>query len=62
MTNDEKVLDTIKQIIKEVKQEMQHKKVLTEGKSPQQVFENHTTSMRKYITEAVLETLKIAEK
>ena len=62
MSSDEKVLDTIKQIIKEVKQEMQHKKVLAEGKEPQQVFNKHEKEMRKYITEAVIKTLKDAEK
>lgn len=62
MSSDEKVLDTIKQIIKEVKQEMQQKKVLVENKEPQQVFNKHEKEMRKYITEAVIKTLKDAEK
>ena len=62
MTNDEKVLDTIKQMIQEVKQEMQQKKVLTEGKTPQQVFNKHEKDMKRYITEAVINTLKDAER
>ena len=62
MTNDEKVLDTIKQMIQEVKQEMQQKKVLTESKTPQQVFNKHEKDMKRYITEAVINTLKDAER
>ncbi len=62
MTSDEKVLDSIKQIIKEVKEEMQQKKVLTEGKTPEQVFNKHEKDMKRYITEAVINTLKDAEK
>ena len=62
MTNDEKVLDTIKQVIQEVKQEMQQKKVLTESKTPQQVFNKHEKDMKRYITEAVINTLKDAER
>lgn len=62
MTSDEKVLDTIKQMIKEVKEEMQQKKVLTEGKTPEQVFNKHEKDMKRYITEAVINTLKDAEK
>ena len=62
MTSDEKVLDSIKQIIKEVKEEMQQKKVLTEGKTPEQVFNKHEKDMKRYITEAVINTLKDAER
>jgi len=62
MTSDEKVLDTIKQMIKEVKEEMQQKKVLTEGKTPEQVFNKHEKDMKRYITEAVINTLKDAER
>ena len=62
MATDEKVLDTIKQLIKEIKQEMQHKKVLTEGKTPEQIFNKHEKDMKRYITEAVISTLKNAEK
>ena len=62
MTSDEKVLDTIKQMIKEVKEEMQQKKVLAEGKTPEQVFNKHEKDMKRYITEAVINTLKDAER
>ncbi len=62
MANDEKVLNTIKQLIKEVKQEMQTKKVLSESKTPEQVFNKHQKDIKMYITEQVINALKDAEK
>ena len=58
---DEMVLSTIRQVIKEVKQEMQNKKVLTEGKTAQEVFDRQEHNMRNFITENVLKVLKISE-
>ena len=62
MAKDEDVIKTIKQVIKEVKQEMQNKKVLTEGKTAEQVFNHHEREMKKFILENVLKTLKDSEK
>jgi len=62
MASDEKVLDTIKQLIKEVKEEMKTKKVLAEGKEPEQVFKNHQKNIKTYITEQVIKALKDAER
>lgn len=59
--NDEVVLNTIKQIIKEVKQEMHQKKILTENKTPEKVFADRQKDLKKYILENVLKTLKDAE-
>jgi len=58
---DEKVLETIKQLIKEVKQEMQTKKVLTEGKVPEEIFKKHQKDIRTFIAENVIKALKDAE-
>lgn len=58
---DEMVLNTIQQMIKEVKQEMTQKKVLTEGKTAQEVFNKQEREMRRFITENVLKVLKDAE-
>lgn len=58
---DEMVIKTIQQLIKEVKQEMQSKKVLTEGKTAQEVFDRQEQNMRNFITENVLKVLKVSE-
>lgn len=57
MSNDDKVMSLIRQLIKEVKQEVRQKKVLMEAKEPEQIFENHKRKQREYITKIVLETL-----
>lgn len=63
MANSNKeVLNSIREIIKEVKEEMKTKKVLTENKTPQKVFNDHQKELKKYILENVLKTLKVAEK
>lgn len=59
---DEMVIKTIQQLIQEVKQEMSQKKVLTEGKTAQDVFNKQEKDMRRFITENVLKILKDAEK
>ena len=62
MSDSDKTIEMLKQVIKEVKQEMQTKKVLTEAKEPEQIFKKHEKDMRSYITENVLKVLKDAEK
>ena len=62
MNNDDKVLNLIKQIIKEVKQEIRTKKVLTESKNPKEIFNKHVKNEREYITKIILETLNEAKK
>lgn len=59
---DAMVINTIQQLIREVKEEMKEKKVLTEGKTAQEVFDNRERDMKRYITENVLKALKDAEK
>ena len=47
MTNsDDKVLNILRQLIKEVKQEIATKKVIVESKTPQDVFNKHEKSMK----------------
>ena len=58
---DEVVLDTIRQLIKEVKEEMQQKKVLVENKTPQKVFNHHSENLKRYILENVMKALKQSE-
>lgn len=60
--SDEMVLETIQQLIKEVKQEIQKKKVITEGRSAEDVFQTKRKEMRRYITENILKVLGEAER
>jgi len=60
--NDQMVIDTIKQIIKEVKSEMSNKKILSENKSAEVVFNKHRSDIKKYIVENVIKALAEAEK
>ncbi len=48
-------------IIQKVKQEMQTKKVLTEGKVPEEIFKKHQKDIRTFIAENVIKALKDAE-
>jgi hypothetical protein len=59
MTNsDDKVLNILRQLIKEVKQEIATKKVIVESKTPQDVFNKHEKSMKEYIIENIKAALK----
>jgi hypothetical protein len=60
--NDQAVLNMIKQLIKEVKEDMKVKKVLAEGKTPQDVFKHHEKELKRYIIENVMNTLQESEK
>lgn len=61
--NDEMVMNIIRQVIKEVKQEMKSgNKILTESKTPQKVFKNQETRMKEYIAENVMAALDNAGK
>lgn len=57
MSNDEKTIDMIRELIKEVKTEMQSGKVLTESKSP----EAKRVGVNDYVTKSVLKIIAESE-
>lgn len=61
MNNDDKVINLIKQLIKEAKEELKNKKLITESKSPKEIFDRHLQQERQYITETVLRTINEAK-
>ena len=60
--SDVQTLELIKKLINEVKTELGNKKVLSEGKTPQDVFKNHEKNMKEYIANNVWETIKNSQK
>ncbi len=59
---DEAMLETIRKMIVEAKKEMGNKKILTEGKTAKEVFNQHDKNLKEYILENVLKTLSETQK
>jgi len=55
---DKATLEYLKQLIKEVKQEMKTKKMIVENKTPEKVFNDHEKNMKEYVVGNVWESLK----
>lgn len=61
MNNEDKAaIELIKKLINEVKKENANKKVLTEGKTAQQVFQTHKKQIKEYVLEQLQKTLNDA--
>jgi len=60
--DDKNTLEYLKSLIKEVKQEMKTKKVISEAKTPQTVFNTHEKNIKEYVTQNLFEILKNSEK
>lgn len=56
--SDEATLNMIRKLIMEVKRELSEKKVLTENKTPEKVFNNHEKNMKEYVAKNVWDTIK----
>lgn len=59
---EDKSLDYIRNLINEVKEELNSKKVIAENKTPQEVFKKHEENIKEYVANRVFESLKQAEK
>lgn len=61
-TEDNKTLQLIKELIKEVAQDIRKKKVLTESKTPEKISEDHRANIKEYVAKNVWETIKNSQK
>lgn len=58
---DKNTIEYLKKLIKEVKKEMQTKKMITESKTPQDVFKNHQKNIKEYVADKIFEVIKNSE-
>lgn len=59
---DRESLDILRKLIEEVKREMSSKKVLTESKTPEKIFESHQKNIKEYVLNNVWNTIKNSTK
>ncbi len=59
--DDKKTIEYLKTLIKEVKGELKTKKLISESKTPQEVFKTHEKNIKEYVAENVFNILKNAE-
>lgn len=58
---DKSTIEYLKKLIKEVKKEMQTKKIITEAKTPKDIFNNHQKNIKEYVSEKIFEVIKNSE-
>lgn len=60
--NDKETLELLKKLIKEVKLEIVNKKLISENKTPQDVFKTHEKNIKDYVSKNIFEILKNSER